>query len=411
MFRSVIQTATNPKLMEAERAAIKAHRARPTPTIEAGAGRPAVVAGDRIAVETEGAVLVMKPTGDLERVVAVPNPYALYALGGSLVAVASQDLLRVIDTTTGAVLDGVESSFMPATGKTLAAILGRVQANDVELIDVWDVQARKRKVRIQHTSSSAMTLSLADGERVVVGSGSGGGSAWSTATGEHLFDFPGSSGTMASLALSTDGHYAAWGGADFDKSPPVGTTTLFDRQAKKVIATSHVSHYPTGFAFAPNGKWLAAGDLRKACLLTVPRLSLVACSAEVRPHAGFDDDLQDAWSTFVAASTAVVIVTGDGSALVASSTHHDDDLERPRRGVRRRRRLGVPRRHRQSRSLRDWTQRRVERTQARRISSRPRRCPETHPTEAAHAALLDRLDAVTCHVGDRVFPLAACDHV
>src|SRR6185312_12409399 len=59
------------------------------------------------------------------------------------------------------------------------------------------------------------------------------------------------------------------------------------------------------------------GDLRMGCLLEAPSMRRVACSQEVRPHYGTDDDLQETTPTIVASGSAVALQTGDGSMLVA----------------------------------------------------------------------------------------------
>ena len=93
-----------------------------------------------------------------------------------------------------------------------------------------------------------------------------------------------------------------------------GTTQLFDRVTGHRTAVSGACSYPNSTLFSKSGKLLLVGDLRRACVFEVPSLRLLAKSAEIRPHAGFDDDLQDVhFLRIVSNDVGFVAGTADGS--------------------------------------------------------------------------------------------------
>jgi len=93
-----------------------------------------------------------------------------------------------------------------------------------------------------------------------------------------------------------------------------GTTQLFDRATGRRVASSGACSYPNSTLFSKSGKLLIVGDLRRACVFEVPSLRLLAKSAEIRPHAGVDDDLQNVPLLAIVANDAGFVAgTADGS--------------------------------------------------------------------------------------------------
>src|SRR5262249_4160611 len=87
---------------------------------------------------------------------------------------------------------------------------------------------------------------------------------------------------------------------------------LVDRATRKTLATSSAcGGVPSSFAFSADGKYLAAGDVRRAGIFYGKHLNLLAKTPEIRPSFR-DDDLQDTHVSFV--HNLLVAVTGDGTA-------------------------------------------------------------------------------------------------
>jgi hypothetical protein len=269
--------------------------------------------GDHVATLTEGGLLVADAKKRaFDAFVAMPNAYQVDVVGTDFVAVTRPDEVALFDVAHASIVERVA---MQNAGMRRGKSKFVVQGSDQGVrVDVWD-PARREKIRTLHDPKLeyAAFVELALDDRVVVATGQTV-DVWDVATGEKLLDFTGVPALPNVPGFSGDGKYIAYGAVDFDKSPIVGTTSLFDRKTHTVIATSHASHYPSGFAF--HDKWLAVGDLRRACLLAVPRMTQLACSSEIRPSAGVDDDLQETTPTFIDSGRELVLTTGDGSTMI-----------------------------------------------------------------------------------------------
>ncbi|HEY1954477.1 MAG TPA: hypothetical protein VGH28_02675 [Polyangiaceae bacterium] len=272
-------------------------------------------AGDRTVAITETGVLL----GDVrkhafDRFVELPDAYQADVAAPGLVAITTTSEIALVDMTSGAIVArlATENGVVVARGKSRFFLYGSAGGFTGE---VWDAATRAR-LRTFHDSSvqTLMFAGLSEDESAVFAGGQNV-SVWDVATGDEILSYAGAPLVARGPGFSRDGRFVAYGTIDFDHTPRIGTTHLFDRRAKRVVATSHASSFPSGFAFA--GKWLAVGDLRKGCLLEAPQLRRVACSAEVRPSAGIDDDLQDTMPTFVAGDSALALATSDGSLLIA----------------------------------------------------------------------------------------------
>ncbi len=283
--------------------------------VEPGLATESVRDGDRVVVQTEGGLLLASSaTGALERFVPLPTAVSLIALGGGLVAVATNEDEVLLDAASGETVERVAHAQAVTPGKAYFTVQG---SNDSGVfVELWDAGKRKRLRTLgDPTLQNVMSVAFSGDETAVVAGDGSQGVVWEAATGERVGAFPGISGAISLPGFSPDGRFIAYGSVDFEKNPQVGTTFLLDRKTRKVVATSHASHYPSGYAFSKDQ--LAVGDLRRACLLRVPQMTLVACSPEVRPNMGPDDDLQDAHPTFVADARALAVETSDGSMLVA----------------------------------------------------------------------------------------------
>ena len=76
--------------------------------------------------------------------------------------------------------------------------------------------------------------------------------------------------------------------------------------------------FAQGTAFSRDGRWLAVGDLRRACLFALPSLRLVARTPFIRPRWPVDDDLQNLSALeFLEGDTVLFVRTSDGSAGLA----------------------------------------------------------------------------------------------
>jgi hypothetical protein len=375
-------------------------------SVEQGLTSPIALGGEKVAVGSEGGVLIASAaTGRFERLLQIPDVYSLESLGSGLVAALTTDGAVLLDPGSATIVERIPHAQNVTGRKTTFAVYGLGDTG--VFIDLWDAPTRSRTRTLTEASLAAlMMVELHDDARSIAGRDGDHGFVWDLATGAVVVKFNSHMGANAMPAFSADGRFIAYGTANLEKWPTVGTTFLHDTKQHKVVATSHASHYPSGFAFG--GKWLAVGDLRKACLLTVPQMSLVACSAEVRPSAGVDDDLQDTQPTFVDAAHALVIATSDGSVLVASvpsmatvwkgraslSAAADgtgylvdtDNHELWSLGQ-----SGVPVR---VRTLEE--------------DESAEHLRETHPHAAAEAEVFARVGAASCHVGRWVFPVAAC---
>jgi hypothetical protein len=141
-------------------------------------------------------------------------------------------------------------------------------------------------------------------------------------------------------------------------------------------------------------------------LVRVPQMSLVGCSAEVRPNMGPDDDLQDVRPVFVDPHT-LAIPTSDGSMLVCAVP----SLATVWKG------------RAQLATARDGTSYLVDTDGHELLSINASgvahvraltedesfdRLRETHPGEADDTAAIVRVSNASCHVGVWLFPAAAC---
>jgi hypothetical protein len=376
---------------------------RDTLRIEQGLASTLARGGDKIVVGSEVGVVIANVSGKLERLVPIQSVYALESVGDGLVVALTPDDAALLDPSTATIIERIPHGQGVRQAKTLFAVWGASDGGG--FIELWDEPSHKRKRTLTDASmQSFMAVDIADDARAVVGRGGNDGVIWDVATGGVILRFTSLLGVPP--AFSSDGRFIAYGSADFEHSPIVGTTFLYDRSQHKVIATSHASHYPSGFAFG--AKWLAVGDLRRACLLTLPQMSLIKCSAEVRPHMGPDDDLQDAHPTFVDSARAVVIETSDGSTLVAAV---------PTMSTLWKGRATLSVAADGTAYLVDADNRELLEVGAGSLPVRVREMEEgesaeqlreTHPREAADAEAYARVVAASCHVGGWVFPIAAC---
>ena len=375
-------------------------RHTPPPKIEPRVSAEIVLVGDRAALVTRDGALVAKASGALERFVPFARAYRVAKTGGGLFAVIS-DAVGLVDATTGAFVARVDhAEDVRIVGERHFVVFG---ADDHgAFVELWDLASQKRVSVFRDPGLQAvMTVDLSPDDRALVACGGGHCATWDVASGAVLASFDENPNVNGAPAFSSDNRWIAWGTTDFSKPKLVGTTFLYDRAAHKVTAQSHASPMPTGFAFTD--KWLAVGDLRRACLLRLPTLAKIACSAEVRPNAGIDDDLQDAHPTFVASVSALAIETSDGSTLVARVPAMTTTWKGRARldgaylvdgdahvlyaigpsGV-------------------------VTRVRALAADETTEDLPETHPHKAEDAAAYERVTSAACHVGDWIFPAAAC---
>jgi hypothetical protein len=163
-----------------------------------------------------------------------------------------------------------------------------------DAVVAYDLRTQKLTQRIALASgATAVDLILGDHATAVtaVMSGESVGITYELRTGEEIVRQPWhfDSGPPA---FSPDGKTIALAGnAPRDERSDV--VRLVDRATKKTIASSRACDYPTGFAFSPDGKYLAVGRLRQVCIFKVTGLRLLAKTPELRPGWRGGDDLQN----------------------------------------------------------------------------------------------------------------------
>jgi len=377
----------------------------PRAKLEAGSASEMRREGDSVAViARNGVVLAAAKTGALERFVPMVGVYTLSTVGGGLVGASSSAEIALVDVASGDVVQRVprveDVRSVSAGAFTLAGV-----DDSGGFVELWDRASRKR-LRAFRDPGLQMILSvqLSPDGRLLAACG-GRCFVWDVDSGDALVAFDHNPTVNGPPAFSSDGRFVAYGTTNFERDPIVGTTFLYDRKARKVVARSHVSQMPTGFAFA--GAWLAVGDLRRGCLLRVPSLARIACSAEVRPNAGVDDDLQETSPTFVASASALALETGDGSLLLARTP----SMTTAWKGRARLTTAG------DSAYLVDVDDRTLFAVGPGGATRRVRELDEqetldglreTHPDRTGDADAFARVLAASCHVGDWVFPASAC---
>lgn len=380
-------------------------RHAPRPKVEAGTTSDMQREGDRVVVTTRNGVLLADAKrGALERFVSIPGVYMLSPVGGGLVGASSSDELSLVDVASGDVVQRVKRVQDVRSVSDSTFTLSGIDDGG-GFVELWDRASRKR-LHAFHDAALQMitTVALSPDGRLLAACG-GRCTVWDVDSGAKLLGFDHNPTVNGPPAFSHDGRFIAYGTTDFDRQPVVGTTFLYDRKARKVVAQSHVSQMPTGFAFA--NEWLAVGDLRRGCLLRVPSLARIACSAEVRPHAGPDDNLQETSPFFVASASALALETGDGSMLLARTP----SMTTAWKG---RARLAIAGGATYLVDTDDHALFTVgpggATTRARDLdeSETIESLREAHPEKSADADAFTRVTAASCHVGDWVFPAPAC---
>jgi hypothetical protein len=374
--------------------------------IEPGAGGDVMRVRERVLIPTEGGVLLASATtGKIERFMPLGEYVQLTKLGSSLVGVTSGDDIALLDVDRSVVVDRIAQVSMIARGTNVFVAYGN--QTDGPHVEVWSPNALTRLYSLRDVSpvESVSMVTFSAGDRYLVVLDMGHGAVFDAATGDRVVSYEEAGGRPMSPGVSEDGRLLAYGHVDLSASQPVGNSYLYDTQARKVIAMSHAVPYPCSYSFG--GKYLAVGDLRRACLLAVPSMKLVACSAEVRPKGSVDDDLQDAYGSFIQSASALVIETSDGSALVAKvpsmatiwkgRAHFDTDgvtsylVDVDNHDLLTIGPGGVPVR---ARTLAE--------------DESPETLRETHPRNLDDDAAITRASKAVCHVGTWVFPLVAC---
>jgi len=389
--------------------ALSANTTKPrTPVrVEPGLTSSAALEGDKIAVQSEvGVVIASASTGALERLLPIPGVYEVDAMRGGIVAAMTTEGATLVSVQSAAIVANIPHAQAVRRAASSFAVYGTDDTG--AFIELWDVSTHKRMRTLRDPSLQAlMAVDFADGDRSIVASEGDHGLVWDVATGAVVLAFTAGVPGVSSLpGFSSDGRFIAYGSADMSKAPVVGTTFLFDRKQRRVVATSHASRMPCGFAFGDN--WLAVGDMRKACLLNVPQMTRVGCSADVRPSVGPDDDLQDAHPTFVDSSHALAIQTSDSSVLV---------VKVPSMTTTWKGRASLAVSQSGTAYLFDVDNHELLSIGAGGVAAHIRplaeeesvdNLRELHPHYAEDGAAYGRVVASTCHVGAWVFPSAAC---
>lgn len=347
------------------------------------------------------------PIGLLDAGAAGFPGFSTFVPGTTLLAVHDSEELVVFDVPTRA-----NVARLGAVEGTAAAldvlVYASAGAGGPATLHVWDaenrIEARSFDTKLDAVSDLEW---LVPGE-LLVARGSGSQELFDVAAGESLGDYGGAWDTGIPAA-SPDGAWIARSEGEIDDTGAHGKTMLLARATRTVVATSGACSYPTSVAFSSSGSLLAVGDLRRACILRVPSLRLVARTGEVRPSEGADDDLQNTTVAFHAADSLLEVTTADGSVSLFDARGralwsgrgqtYPGDAERVYVVDRDRALLWtVSARKIQSRKL--TTDEVEERTPL----------PELGPTSVIEEArAMERANSALCQVGPWVFPRAACD--
>jgi hypothetical protein len=215
----------------------------------------------------------------------------------------------------------------------------------------------------------------------------------------------GGPGAITQPAFSADGKLVAV------TSPGVGApglVELLDRRGKRLASAS--CGFTANAGFSSNGRWLVVGDLRRACLFELPKLRLLARSAEIRPFAGPDDDLQELQQLqFIAGDRIVFLRTGDGSAALAGAgglsifwRGRGELVDADEPGI-----LAVIDREDKGEVARVDPRGKVI-TRPLREDEKAWDAPVDGVATPREKVLESLLSARFCHIGDRSFPIEAC---
>jgi WD40 repeat protein len=183
-------------------------------------------------------------------------------------------------------------------------------------LHVWDTRTRTESRVVPSAIGELTELTWIDPGKLLVASGLRGDDVahelFDLATGKCLLAYQGWPDT-GGPAASPDGKWLAYGVVKLQGSDFRGKTTLVERSSGRAVATSSACRYPTSVAFSSTSRRLAVGDLRRACVLDVPSLRLVARTGQARGNAGAEDDLQATTVGFAARDSMITVRTADGS--------------------------------------------------------------------------------------------------
>jgi hypothetical protein len=260
---------------------------------------------------SEGVVLLDGKTAELRGLVDQKGYDTWFVEGTSLLAVVAPKEMSIFDVVTRQPIARV-----PATGTHLQAPGCLVYAEPGDpagaFLHVWNTRTRTESRVVESKIEDLGELTWLDPGRLLVASGSQAHELFDLTTGKRLLAYRGGDDTDVPTA-SPDGKWFAFAVVNVQGSGFHGKTTLVDRSSGRVVATSGACPYPTSVAFSSTSRRLAVGDLRRACVLDIPSLRLVARTGEVRKHMGPEDDLQATAVSFVARDSVITVRTADGT--------------------------------------------------------------------------------------------------
>jgi hypothetical protein len=173
---------------------------------------------------------------------------------------------------------------------------------------VYDLKTRKitRRSAVPH----ALGVSLGNNGKSIIAEVGEVSIVYDTQTGQELARQP-QAWYLGQPAFAPDGKTIALVADRKDNDWNKGVR-LVDRATRNTLATSSAcGGSPSSLSFSADGKYLAVGDIRRACILDAKSLKLVAQTPEIRSGAGPGDDLQHTRVSFV--HHLLVAATDDGT--------------------------------------------------------------------------------------------------
>ncbi len=278
-------------------------------------GKPLIFArrsedGALIAFGVEvGVVILDGKTGEPRGFFAQPKTFSVEIVPGThIVAISAESGSHsLIDADTMTVLLRFATQNSIALGRQRIAYLGTTAAH------VWDATIRRviRSVPIDPDFPSWEVTLSRDGSVLTVRGDPH--TSYDVDSGVSIGRFGGV--FTPGPERSGNGRWAVVSDESFDAAGNRASETwLVDLETKKTVARSHACDFPTEHAFSDDGKLVAVGDLRRACVLRVPQLTLVARTGFVRKQGFIDDDLQDISGLWFSDSgRRLAMTTSDGS--------------------------------------------------------------------------------------------------
>lgn len=288
---------------------------RSTPQFEPGLGfAPVLLTEDaqRAVLRVEGGVLVANAlTGQpLRFFPSSVNDMRLVPGTNSFVAMEN-DRFTVADLDTGKPQAELETrAWVIGTGRGRVAYLS--EGDGVTTVSIWDRDRPGTPHTIPADADQPPTfLDFLAGGKLLAATSIGAGSLWDVDAGKKLASWGGAF-TPAPITTA-DGKLVVVANEDYDAPKQSGVSVL-EWASGKILAHSSACPSPSAIALSPDEKQLVVGDVRKACVLGMPKLGRVFVTKEVRPSWGPDDDLQGIANIhFVDGGRSLGLETQDGA--------------------------------------------------------------------------------------------------